>query len=82
MEENKLLHRILNLRVKKVDVLKELNARGIRCYPSQFSDAVNGNYPYRTEKTNEIITNVDKILTDWENEREVKSNANRITTGN
>lgn len=69
MNENNILYRILNLKVKKVDLLRELNKRGIKCYASQFSDAINGNYPYLTQKYHDILTNTEKILTDWENER-------------
>lgn len=82
MEDNLILHRILNLKVKKVDVFKELNNQGIKCYASQFSDAINGNYPCLTEKYLEILNGTNQILTDWENERKMKNNGIGNTTSN
>ncbi|PKM62326.1 MAG: hypothetical protein CVU97_05890 [Firmicutes bacterium HGW-Firmicutes-21] len=66
LDGNALIHRIIDLKKKKVDVIRELNKRGISCHASRFSDVLNGNYPIRTEKVMEILTNTDKILTDWE----------------
>ena len=70
MNGTNLCHRIINLKVKKIDVLKEVNRRGVRCYPSRFSDILNENYPCLTESIVQVLNTTDKILTEWEERKE------------
>lgn len=69
---NEILHLMLDLKVKKIEVVKELNKRGISCRASRFSEIINENCPAMTEKMQDILINTKKILLDWQAEKQQK----------
>jgi len=75
LDGTSLIIRMTVLRKKRVDILRELNKRGITCQAPHLSNALNGNYPYLTEKVHEILTNTERILTEWEQEASTKTGA-------
>lgn len=56
--------RLAKLHKKQVDVMRELKKRGIRVYQSQLSRYING--AENPPKSEIVLAEADKILTEWE----------------
>jgi hypothetical protein len=68
--------RLLILNKKQADLIPILAERGIITDSAQLSNAVNGKL--LSPKANWIVKEVDKIISEWENERKEKDKKVKI----
>lgn len=66
----KIRSRLCELNKTSLDVVAELHNRGVHAHPTEFSKAITGSR--KTAKSEEILTETEKILEEWENERKNK----------
>lgn len=59
--------RLAELGKKNVDVIREINLKGLSCSASEFSDAINGRN--KSEKADSICEMASKIISEWENDK-------------
>jgi|GEM_PF-1320453 len=67
--------RIVALGLRNIDIIKEIERRGESCYPSDFSNAINGNFI--KPKYVKIVDMADQILRELE---EKHNNCNNVST--
>lgn len=58
--------RLVKLRKKQVDIIRELKKRHIKVAESEFSRFING--IESTPKSELVLSEADKIVTEWEQE--------------
>ncbi len=56
--------RLAELGKKNVDVIEEINRRGVNCCAPQFSDAINGRK--KTETADLMCEMANDIISEWE----------------
>ncbi len=61
-------------------VVEEINKRGYKCATTEYSAYIHGRV--KTEKALKIATLADKILSEWESEKERRGSENGTAAGN